>query len=132
MISFSNWRYYIDDFYKDTPVITSNTFGKGEVYYIGTQSSEEFYYDFIRNICIEKKISTALYNSISYSNQEYKCEIINRYTAEFKYTFILNHENDGENIKIPFDAIDLISGKEYYRDDILFMDKKQVAILKSC
>lgn len=50
--------FYQKDFYRQTPVIAKNCYGKGEVFYIGTRSNSEFYYRFLRDICNKKQINS--------------------------------------------------------------------------
>jgi len=50
---------YQEDFYAGTPVITCNSFGKGEAYYIGTSSEKDFYARLICELCEKQNIKPA-------------------------------------------------------------------------
>ncbi|HIT90742.1 MAG TPA: beta-galactosidase, partial [Candidatus Merdenecus merdavium] len=41
---------YGKDFYKDTPVVTHNSYGEGEAYYIASDMEQDFYTDFYKEI----------------------------------------------------------------------------------
>jgi beta-galactosidase len=37
---------YVEDFYKDSPTLTVNEFGKGKAYYLAAKAESQFYKDF--------------------------------------------------------------------------------------
>lgn len=46
--------WYGDDFYRGTPAITVNSFGKGQVYYFGTHAEEQYWSVLLENLAKEK------------------------------------------------------------------------------
>lgn len=46
--------WYGDDFYRGTPAVTVNSFGKGQVYYFGTHAEEKYWSVLLENLAKEK------------------------------------------------------------------------------
>lgn len=46
--------WYGDDFYRGTPAVTVNSFGKGQVYYFGTHAEEQYWSVLLENLAKEK------------------------------------------------------------------------------
>lgn len=115
---------YREDFYAGTPVITRNGFGKGQAYYVGTRSEEGFYGKFIQDICKEQQILPA-------AHVPQGVEAAERTRGEETYLFLLNHNESSEEISVPKDAADLITGRTYQKEECLELPAKGVAILKS-
>ena len=84
---------YGQDFYKGTPAITRNEYGKtlenkgGKAYYIGTDPEEAFLKDFSKLLVLEKGIHPPA-EAIS------GVEITQRFKDDRTFTFILNHNPD--------------------------------------
>lgn len=114
---------YIREFYANTPVITKNKFGEGTVYYIGTHSDDEFYLQFLKDICTDLAIEPVF-------NAPENIEVTVRENDNFKFFFILNHAEEPLEVNIPTGGTDIISDKVYCDNDILFLKAKDVAIIK--
>ena len=82
---------YEDDFYKDMPALTVNTYGKGKCYYIAARTKEDFNTDFYNFIISEVKLERPVENKIPEG-----VSIQTRYKDGNKYLFVMNF-NDTEN-----------------------------------
>lgn len=114
---------YTREFYAGTPVITKNKFGKGTVYYIGTHSEDAFYSRFLSDICKELSI-----NPICDVPRE--VEVTMRENEKSRFYFFLNHGETPKEINVPEKGTDIISNKVYSDNDILFLNAKDVVIIK--
>jgi len=98
---------YGNDFYKGTPCLTQNNFGKGNAYYIATDPEDDFLVHFMRKITSEKSIAPFMKVPLN-------VEVTQRIKGDQVFTFILNH-ND-EAVEIDFgksSCTDLITRKEF-------------------
>jgi len=122
---------YEKRFYAGTPVITKNTYGQGNAYYVGTQSSKEFYQTFIKDICNEAGVDMVLYENIA--KKEYPVcglEITKRVKDGTEFVFLLNHQMNEESVELPFSANDLLTGSSYQAGDKITIGSMGVVILK--
>lgn len=115
---------YQEDFYQGTPVITRNSFGKGQAYYVGTRSDGPFYQKFVEDACKEQQIKVA-------AKTPKDVEAVIRVRGTEKYLFLLNHSGEGKEIAVPEPAEELITQKEYKTGELLFLPAKGVGILCS-
>lgn len=115
---------YEREFYAGTPVLTKNALGDGKVYYVGTHSSEEFYSNFLRDICEELYIEPVL-------NAPRDVEVTCRENSEYKYIFILNHKEEDTEVRIKKDGIDILTDVSYKAGNLVPLKRKGVAIIKS-
>lgn len=114
---------YGSDFYKGKPVLTSNKYGNGLAYYIGSNPSQEFLNDFILTLAKEM-------NLLSSFEIKEGIEITQRFKNNYSLTFILNH-ND-EEITLNLDDkeyINLLSKQSIKKS--INLKPKDVAILKT-
>ncbi|KAF1299503.1 beta-galactosidase [Enterococcus sp. JM4C] len=72
---------YDSQFYKGTPAITQNDFGKGKAYYVGTEMSPSLMSDFIDRLQIKKEAQAAPIG----------VEIASRESEKLIYHFVMNH-----------------------------------------
>ncbi|GFP75692.1 beta-galactosidase [Clostridium fungisolvens] len=113
---------YGSDFYKDSPVLTENKFGKGKAYYIASDPEELFIKDFIGHVCNEKNISS------SFENIE-GVEITERVKHDRKYIFILNHNEYSVELKLNKNAyVDLLTGDK--KCESVTINSKDLLILE--
>ena len=115
--------YYESDFYRDTPCITKNYFGKGIAYYIGTRSNSDFYKLFLRNVCEEKKIKP-VWNTPS------QVEAVIRKNEEKRFLFLLNHADEEKMVELQEGGVDLITDTLYEKGRRLVMKPKDVILLE--
>jgi len=114
---------YEEDFYAGMPVLTKNAFGKGFGYYVASRSSDEFYRNYLGEICREAGITPIM-------DTPDGIEVTRRINRNGTFVFVLNHTEETQEITLPFAGIDLLSGKRYEAGDPLPLEKKDVAILK--
>ncbi|MBQ7428976.1 MAG: beta-galactosidase [Butyrivibrio sp.] len=97
---------YGRDFYKGVPVISENRFGKGKTYHVGTKSDDEFYQDFLSDICRSLRIKP-ISETVSKD-----LEITIRENENGRFIFILNHKESKEVVLPDFDGTDLLTGEK--------------------
>ena len=84
---------YEKDFYAGSPVLTVNSFGEGEAYYIASDPEEKFVHDFLKVLCDKKGIEPLL------PPQE-GVEVTRRIKGDRKFTFILNHNDHSVEVEL--------------------------------
>lgn len=84
---------YTDDFYKGTPVITENVYGDGHTYYVGTQSSPEFYRDFMEQVTERASVKPVAADAGD------GVEVAVRENENGRFLFYLDHKNYKVEIK---------------------------------
>lgn len=87
---------YQNEFYKGTPAVTRNSYGKGVAYYAGTELGSEILKRFIGFVAKEAGIAPVLITPEG-------VEASRRRTADTDYVFVLNHRGDAADIAIPAD-----------------------------
>jgi len=96
---------YGKDFYKNSPCLTVNEYGKGKAYYIGTQPEEIFLADFFERICKDLEIRP-MYASDS------NVEITNRTTEKDSILFAINHNDTPAKVDFGEDSLEsLLTGE---------------------
>lgn len=115
---------YEKDFYQNTPAITMNSFGNGKAYYVGTRSNEEFYGDFIKDICDEKKVTPVLITPKD-------VEATKRIKGDTVYLFLLNHSEETKRIKLDEEYTDLLNDGIYNLGQEIEIKAKDVKILET-
>ncbi|VTR57852.1 Beta-galactosidase BgaA [Actinobacillus pleuropneumoniae] len=84
---------YGSDFYKGTPVLTKNAFGKGQAYYVASSPDAQFLQGFLANLCEEQGVKPLL-------DTPQGVEVVERVKDGNSYLFILNHNAE----EMTFDA----------------------------
>ena len=84
---------YTDRFFKGSPCITENIFGKGKCYYVGTIGRRDFYHDFLEKVMCDAKIDFI-------SDLPQNVEITKRTGESGSFTFIFN--NNGNDISFKY------------------------------
>lgn len=115
--------FYESDFYEGMPVLTCNSFGKGKAYYVAAHSSDEFYKDFLKEICEELDIRPV-------ADVPAGVEAAIRENENGSFLFLLNHSAESVQIIVDEAGKDIISGSSYLAGDSLTLDKAGVAIIK--
>ena len=121
---------YQEDFYKNTPVVTKNPYGRGKVYYIGTRSNKAFYSRIIEDICLEKGIPAALNGVPQEKYLKLDVEITERESNEFRYVFVLNHSKAEKIITMPQEGLELLAKRKYLPGQKMGIEPYGVKILK--
>ncbi|MGN0395299.1 MAG: beta-galactosidase [Coprococcus sp.] len=114
---------YRDDFYKGMPVITVNNFGEGRAYYVGTSSTDEFYLDYLSDVCGLEGIEPV-------AECEDNVEFTTRENADFRYYFILNHSAEDKTINFNHAGKNIITNEDVIAGDII-LKGRDVMIIKT-
>lgn len=114
--------FYEKDFYAGMPAVTCNKFAKGQAYYIATRSDDDFYCDFLQNICQEQSIKPII-------KPKDNLEVTERENENGKFIFLLNHGDETIDIEIFKASTDTITKKQYKQNEILQLTPKNVSIL---
>ena len=115
--------FYEEDFYAGMPVLTKNAFGKGFGYYVATRSSDEFYRQFLGEICKDSGIMPVM-------DTPDGVEVTRRVNEKGVFVFLLNHRDDDYTAVLPFGGTNLLDGKNYKTGDTLILAGKDAAIVK--
>lgn len=102
---------YDKDFYQGYPVLTRNSFGKGQAYYVATSSSLSFYRHFLQNLCREAQIQPVLQTPSG-------VEAVSRYNNNGLFLYLLNHTEDTQTVSLP------------WREQPVLLPPRDVLILK--
>lgn len=114
---------YEKEFYKGTPVLTKNSFGEGTAYYVGTHSDDKFYAAFLTDICEELGISPIC-------RVPRGVEVTMREKGENKYLFVLNHNPERAELRLPYSGTDLLTDTVYKSGAPLSLEVAGVVIMK--
>lgn len=113
---------YGEDFYKDTPCITKNRFGKGKAYYIACEPDEQFLNDLTEMICKEAKIA-AKYPVCG------QVELTTRTKDTGAVTFVINHSEAAGSVDFGEEkVVNLLDGKII--SGLYTMTAREVLIVK--
>lgn len=118
---------YKEDFYQGFPVLTRNRFGRGNAWYVATASNEEFYREFLKDICDENGISPVLHLPEG-------VEAASRENENEQVIFLLNHNDREAEINLPSPMKDVISNQNYDPGNLILpaKDVKILVPLTSC
>ena len=104
---------YSSDFYAGTPVVTRNEFGKGRVYYIGTELEDRALDKVLDQVTAEANVSSVI-------DEPTKLEVTYRESEKERLYFIINFVKDEQPLPKCFvGKRDLLSGDELGDDTIL-------------
>lgn len=105
--------HYTSDFYSDTPVVTKNAFGKGAVWYNGTQLESDGLKHFLDLVVSERNLAPIV-------EQAEGLEITKRVKNNKEFIFVLN--NNKEKYNIPKKLVgkkNVLTGKTITEKDTL-------------
>lgn len=114
---------YDKDFYAGMPVLTKNAFGKGYGYYVATSSDDDFYRDYLSEICADAGIHPLMDTPAT-------VEVTMRSNANGSFLFILNHGEEAYKATLPYNGTDLLSGTSYREGEHFSLPAKDVILLK--
>ena len=114
---------YDKDFYAGMPVLTKNAFGKGYGYYVATSSDDDFYSDYLSEICADAGIHPLMDTPAT-------VEVTMRSNANGSFLFILNHGEEAYEATLPYSGTDLLSGTSYREGENFSLPAKDVILLK--
>ena len=95
---------YNSDFYKSTPAVTVNSYGKGKVYYVGTQPEKDALKKILGGVSDAADISPVI-------SEETELEVSCRVKDGKKYYFIMNFKNEDLPLpKVFAGSVDMLTG----------------------
>ncbi len=94
---------YGSDFYKGSPALTVNQFGKGKAYYIASEPDREFYVGFLGRIIKEAGVVKLM------ESLPEECDIASRVKGGKRYVFIENFGREDKEVKLP-EVADMLYG----------------------
>lgn len=116
---------YLRDFYKETPVITVNAYGKGKAWYVGTRSSRDFYREFAGDI-----VSSAGVKGVLETPEGVEACV--RRGKNGTVLFLLNHNTEEAEVILGTGCEELPGGKEYGCGDSVVLTPKDVKVFLCC
>lgn len=116
---------YLREFYKETPVITVNAYGKGKAWYVGTRSSRDFYREFVGDIMSSAGVKGVLETPEG-------VEACVRRGENGTVLFLLNHNAEEAEVILGTDCKALPGGKEYGCGDSVVLTPKDVKVFLCC
>lgn len=96
---------YGSDYYKDTPVVTVNEFGKGKTYYIAARTEQAFLNEFYKDICADAGLEPPV------QNLPEGVLVTEREKDGKKYLFVMNFSREERRVCVP-EGRNLLTGKE--------------------
>jgi beta-galactosidase len=114
---------YEDDFYANTPAVTSNQYEKGQAYYIGGRLEDQFHRDFYQELI--NKLGLKPVVSVKHGKG---VSVQARQAPECDYVFVMNFTEEKQPIVFESKVKDLITGEEISGE--LILDKYEVRIVE--
>ncbi|WP_439116642.1 beta-galactosidase [Metabacillus litoralis] len=114
---------YQEDFYENTPAVTSHQYGKGKSYYIGARLDEQFHRDFYSDLIEELSL-----RSVHDIKHEQGVSVQVRKAEKNDYIFIMNFTEERQPVSFDFQGKDMVSG-EMITGDIM-LDRYEVRIIE--
>jgi beta-galactosidase len=112
---------YKDGFYSGTPAVTRNVFGEGVAYYLGTRPEIDYTKSLLQRMCKEAGVKPT-------ADVPPGVDAVRRKTEDASFLFLLNHNQELEEIRLPNPGRDLLTAKEH--DSNLILEPLEVAILQ--
>ncbi len=118
----SSLASYGDDFYAGMPCVTKNNYGKGHVYYIGSQLEEAGLAKILNEAVAEADVSAVIPESTA-------LEVTCRESDTTRFYYVINFSDEKQPLPASLSGkTDLITGKTAGKDDML--EKWDVRILQ--
>jgi beta-galactosidase len=112
---------YTDDFYAGTPAVTRNVFGEGAAYYLGTRPDESYIRSLLQRVCEEAGVRPT-------AEVPPGVDAVRRKTEAASFLFLLNHNQEAVEVRLPNPGRDLLTGTEH--DSKKMLDPFGVTILQ--
>ncbi|TWT06453.1 beta-galactosidase [Planococcus sp. CPCC 101016] len=113
---------YEQDFYAETPAVTSNRYKKGQAYYIGGRLEEQFHRDFYQGMINELSLQPVF--RVAHGPG---VSVQVRQDADANYAFVMNFTEQEQTVSIDSSAKDLLTGEDLSGE--LALAKYEVRIL---
>ena len=111
----------MDSFYADTPAVTRNVYGEGAAYYLGTRPEERYARSLLQMVCEDAGVRPT-------AEVPPGIDAVRRKTEDASYLFMLNHNQEGVEIRLPRPGQDPLTGTAHHSN--LVLDPLEVAILQ--
>jgi len=112
---------YTNGFYAGTPAVTRNVYGEGAAYYLGTRPELRYTKALLQSVCGEAGVRPA-------AEVPPGVDAVRRRTEDASFLFLLNHNQEVVEIRLPNPGRDLLTGTEH--DSKLMLDPLGVTILQ--
>jgi beta-galactosidase len=112
---------YSDGFYAGTPAVTRHVYGEGAAYYLGTRPEESYTKSLLQRVYGEAGVSSTAEVPLG-------VDAVRRKTEDASFLFLLNHNQETVEIRLPNPGRDLLTGKGH--DSQLTLDPLGAAILQ--
>ena len=112
---------YTDGFYSGTPAVTRNVYGEGAAYYLGTRPEQRYTKSLLQRVYEEAGVTPT-------AEIPPGVDAVRRKTEDASFLFLLNHNNETVEVRLPNPGRDLLAGTEH--DSNLVLDPLEVAVLK--
>jgi beta-galactosidase len=112
---------YTEDFYADTPAVTRNAFGEGVAYYLGTRPEQRYTKSLLQRVYEEAGVRPT-------ADVPPGVDAVRRRTEDASFLFLLNHNQEAVEVRLPNPGRDLLAATEH--DLQLILDPLEVAILQ--
>ncbi|TCN26661.1 beta-galactosidase [Mesobacillus foraminis] len=113
---------YVEDFYANTPAVTSHVYEQGKAYYIGGRLEDQFHRDFYQELIQELGLEPAF--RVKHGKG---VSVQVRQDQENDYIFIMNFTEEQQNVTLESSVTDLITGEELSGD--LTLEKYEARIV---
>jgi beta-galactosidase len=114
---------YQEDFYANTPAVTSHRYKKGKTYYIGARLDDlfnrDFYHEIIKELALESNVPVKHGKGIS---------VQVRGDAEKDYLFVMNFTEDKQPIVFESVVTDMITNEKLSGE--IYLDRYEVRIVE--
>ncbi len=90
---------YQKDFYKNSPAVTENKYGKGKAYYVAFANEDDFADDFLKDFVNEKKSQIEIPDAVSIKKRG-------------NYTFVMNFTDNESTVTLDREYTDVLTGKK--------------------
>lgn len=114
---------YQEDFYENTPAVTSHQYGKGKSYYIGARLDEQFHRDFYSELIEELSLG-----AVCDIKHEQGVSVQVRQAENSDYIFIMNFTEEKQPVSFDFQGKDMVSGDVITGD--LMLERYEVRIIE--
>jgi beta-galactosidase len=112
---------YTDSFYAGTPAVTRNVYGEGAAYYLGTRPDERYTKSLLQRVYEETGVRPT-------AEVPPRVDAVRRKTEHASFLFLLNHNQEAVEVRLPNPGRDLLTATEH--DSMLILDPLEVAVLK--
>ncbi|MDC3415879.1 beta-galactosidase [Aquibacillus sp. 3ASR75-54] len=115
---------YHDDFYANTPAVTSNSYGEGKTYYIGARLEDDFHRNFYQQLIAELGLAPVV--KVTHGKG---VSVQTRQSEDTNYVFVMNFTEEEQVVGLESPVTDLVT-KESLSGEIT-LKRYEVRILEA-